>query len=160
MYKLLAPAVQVGEEDPSSDEARLLLEELSVALAGITGDSGAASFSVDDVRGAGGRFVVARDAQGRALGCGAIRPLQDGVAELKRMYARPGTRGVGSAVLAHLEQAAADLGYRALWLETRLVNSRAVGFYAARGYLRIPNFGKYVGNSAAVCMAKRLIKSE
>ncbi|NVD98511.1 GNAT family N-acetyltransferase [Massilia sp. BJB1822] len=160
MYKLLAPALQVGEEDPSSDEARLLLDELSAALAGITGDSGASSFNVDDVRGAGGRFVVVRDAQGRALGCGAIRPLQDGVAELKRMYARPGTRGVGSAVLAHLEQAAADLGYRALWLETRLVNSRALGFYAARGYLRIPNFGKYAGNSAAVCMAKRLTGPE
>ncbi|WP_229426147.1 GNAT family N-acetyltransferase [Pseudoduganella violacea] len=155
MYKLLAPAVQVVEEDPSSDDARLLLDELSATLAGITGDSGAASFNADDVRGAGGCFVVARDAQGRALGCGAIRPLQEGVAELKRMYARPGTRGVGSAVLAHLEQTAAALGYRELWLETRLVNARALGFYAARGYLRIPNFGKYAGNNAAVCMAKR-----
>lgn len=156
----LQPTVRVADEDPSSDDARALLAELSASLASITGDSGAASFQVDDVRGAAGRFVVARDAQGRALGCGAIRPLREGVAELKRMYARPGTRGVGTAVLTHLEQAAAALGYHALWLETRLVNSRAVGFYAARGYLRIPNFGKYAGNSAAVCLAKRLPQPE
>ena len=72
------------------------------------------------------------------------------------MYSRPGTSGVGSAILGFLETEAVNLGYQALWLETRLVNARAVSFYERRGYRRIPNFGKYVGNAKAVCFEKRL----
>ena len=49
------------------------------------------------------------------------------------MYAAPGTSGVGSAVLAHLESEAAKLGYSEVWLETRAVNSRAVALYEQRG---------------------------
>ena len=132
------------------------MEELSTALEAITGDSGKASFDVDDVRGPLACFVVARDTHGAALGCGAFRPLQPGVAEIKRMYARHGSVGVGSAVLRFLEEQAGKLGYQALWLETRLVNRRAVDFYAARGYARIANYGKYIGNPLAVCFEKLL----
>lgn len=91
-----------------------------------------------------------------ALGCGAYRPIQKGVAELKRMFAIPASKGVGSAVLNDLERRAKADGCRELWLETRLVNSRAVRFYERNGYRRIPNFGKYVGRPEAVCFAKTL----
>ena len=79
-----------------------------------------------------------------------------GVGEVKRMFARPGTQGVGSAVLHFLEQEATQLGYTALRLETRRVNERAVAFYERRGYRRIANYGRYVGNDAAVCFEKVL----
>jgi GNAT superfamily N-acetyltransferase len=148
--------LSIAPEDPASIDSLELMEELSSTLASITGDSGKSSFDPDDVRGSNACFVVARDAEGRAVGCGAFRPLQERVAEVKRMYSRPGTGGVGSAILAFLEVAAVKLGYRALWLETRLVNKRAVSFYERRGYRRIPNFGKYVGNPKAVCFEKRL----
>jgi GNAT superfamily N-acetyltransferase len=54
--------------------------------------------------------LVARDAGGEAVGCGALRPLGDGVAEIKRMYAVPAARGRGLSklVLAGLEAAARD----------------------------------------------------
>ncbi|HEU4372082.1 MAG TPA: GNAT family N-acetyltransferase [Telluria sp.] len=148
--------LRVRAEDPGTPDAVALTEELSAALEGITGDSGKSSFDADDVRGAGALFAVARDADGRAVGCGAIRPLSAGVAELKRMYARPGNRGAGSAVLAFLEAQAAALEYRALWLSTRAVNVRAVGFYRARGYISIPNYGKYADRTDSVCFAKPL----
>ncbi|QGZ39073.1 L-amino acid N-acyltransferase YncA [Pseudoduganella flava] len=151
MYKVLGPSIAVRDEDPDSDDARALMAELSQVLAAITGDSGAAAFDVARA----GAFAIARDDAGRAVGCGALLPLDGDVAEVKRMYARPGS-GAGGAVLAHLEARAAALGYRGLWLETRKVNERAVRFYDAQGYLRIPNFGKYVGNDAAVCFGKRL----
>ncbi|NYE58926.1 ribosomal protein S18 acetylase RimI-like enzyme [Duganella sp. 1224] len=144
------------EEDPAAPESALLMAELSTALEAITGDSGRTSFDVDDVRGPMACFVVARSASGAALGCGAFRPLQPGVAEIKRMYARHGTQGVGSAVLRYLEDEALALGYQAIWLETRLVNRRAVDFYEARGYQRIANYGKYIGNPLAVCFEKQL----
>ncbi|MDG2535489.1 GNAT family N-acetyltransferase [Sphingomonas sp. HITSZ_GF] len=106
----------------------------------------------------GAIFALAFDGEGRAAGCGAYRPLGEGVAEVKRMFAAPGSRGIGAALLAFLEARAAADGYRELWLETRLVNERAVRFYEKHGYLRIPNFGKYAGRPEAVCLAKRLAR--
>jgi len=151
-----ATAVTIAAADPASDDAQALMAALSQTLARLTGSDGRASFDVEDVRGDRARFAVARDARGRAVGCGALRPLADDVAEIKRMYAAPGTAGVGSAVLAFLEAEAARLGYAQAWLETRLVNARAVAFYERRGYARIENYGKYRGNAAAVCFGKRL----
>ncbi|MYM26940.1 GNAT family N-acetyltransferase [Duganella sp. CY15W] len=148
--------IHLSEEDPTAPESVLLMAELSTALEAITGDSGKASFDVDDVRGPMACFVVARNDDGTALGCGAFRPIEPGVAEIKRMYARHGTSGVGSAVLRFLEDEALALGYQALWLETRLVNRRAMDFYEARGYTRIANYGKYIGNPLAVCFEKQL----
>ncbi|MRX08393.1 GNAT family N-acetyltransferase [Pseudoduganella sp. FT25W] len=148
--------IHLIEEDPGAPESALLMAELSTALEAITGDSGRASFDVDDVRGPLACFVVARGGDGAALGCGAFRPLEPGVAEIKRMYARHGTQGVGSAVLRYLEDEAQALGYQAIWLETRLVNRRAMAFYEARGYARIANYGKYIGNPLAVCFEKQL----
>lgn len=150
------PTLRITPEDPGSPDCALLMDELSTVLEQITGSSGAASFDADDVRGPMACFVVARDAAAVAQGCGALRPLEPGVAEIKRMYARRGSSGVGTAVLAYLERQAAALGYQAIWLETRLVNRRAVDFYTARGYVRIANYGKYIGNPLAVCFEKQL----
>ncbi|XLZ70370.1 GNAT family N-acetyltransferase [Massilia sp. SR12] len=156
MYKLLP---HVAAADPGTPEAQALLAELDGALQAITGDSGRTAFSADDARGAGGRFALARDAQGALVGCGALRPLglaEERLAEIKRMYARPGSQGVGSALLAWLEAEARQIGYRALRLETRLVNARALRFYLAHGYRRIENFGRYACNPAAACFEKVL----
>jgi ribosomal protein S18 acetylase RimI-like enzyme len=158
--------IRVERADPGCADALALLDELSDALTAITGASGRASFDPADVHGARACFAIARDVGGphgasdRALGCGALRPLgadSDGdIGEIKRMFARPGAAGVGSAVLRFLEAEAARLGYAALWLETRLVNTRAVGFYERRGYVRIANYGRYAGNAQAACFEKRL----
>jgi GNAT superfamily N-acetyltransferase len=142
--------------DPDSPAAQLLLGELSATLAAITGSSGSASFDAEDARLPRSLFVVAHGDNGAPLGCGALRPLADDVAELKRMYARPGGAGTGAALLAHLEQAVAAMGYRAIWLETRRVNTRAVAFYTRLGYAPIANYGKYAGRTEAVCLAKTL----
>jgi GNAT superfamily N-acetyltransferase len=129
--------ITISIEDPGSADAHVLMEELSATLARITGDSGKASFDPNDVRATKARFVVARNIETQAVGCGAFRPLDENIAEVKRMYSRPGTSGVGSAILGFLETEAVNLGYQALWLETRLVNERVVSFYERRGYRRI-----------------------
>jgi GNAT superfamily N-acetyltransferase len=147
----------ITHEDPASPAAVHLIDALSETLAKITGDSGKSSFDPNDVRGSRARFVVARTSTGTPVGCGAFRPLDESTAEVKRMYAVPGLSGVGSAVLSHLENEAKLLGYSQLWLETRIVNQRAVAFYERKGYSRIPNFGKYVGKLEAVCFAKNLL---
>lgn len=148
--------ITISNENPDSADAQALMAELGTVLQAITGSNGSANFDVSDLRVDGARFAVARAPDGAAIGCGAFRPFADGVAEIKRMYARPGHRGVGSAILMYLEREAAALGYAALCLETRLVNQRAVAFYEARQYQRIPNYGRYIGNPLAACFSKRL----
>jgi ribosomal protein S18 acetylase RimI-like enzyme len=144
--------------DPDAPDASMLLAELGAALAAITGSDGTASFDAADVRGPRSCFLVAYGADGNAAGCGALRPLEPldgGVAELKRMYARPGS-GAGTHLLAALERQAQAFGYRAVWLETRRVNERAVAFYVRHGYAVIPNYGKYAGRPEAVCLGREL----
>jgi ribosomal protein S18 acetylase RimI-like enzyme len=143
----------IAAADPDSPDARVLLAELGAALADITGSDGSASFDAADVRGPRACFLVARAADGSLAGCGALRPLTDDVAELKRMYARPGS-GAGANLLAALERQALAFGYRDVWLETRRVNLRAVAFYQKHGYRVIANFGKYVGRPEAICLGK------
>lgn len=149
--------INVASEDPCAPDAAAMLDELSEVLSAITGSSGRSSFDVNDVRVANACFVVARDDGGKALGCGAFRPLEGNIAEVKRMYSRRSMPGVGSAILSFLEVEALKSGFAVLRLETRLVNQNAVTFYERRGYSRIPNFGKYVGRNEAVCFEKRLL---
>ena len=148
-------SILVSSCDPEHPDALALVEELSEALAAITGDSGKASFAAHDVRGARSLFLIARGA-GALLGCAALRPFDEAVGEVKRMYVRPGTHGVGQALLVQIEREAAAFGYRELWLETRRVNLRAVAFYRRHGFDEIANYGKYVGRSDAICLGKRL----
>lgn len=141
--------------DPDDADAHLLIAELDAALAAICGDSGSRSFDANDVRGPRSVFLLVRDEAGKAVGCGALRPIAGDVAEIKRMYARPAT-GAGRHVLAALEKCARKFGYAEVRLETRRVNLRAAAFYERNGYRVIPNYGQYIGRDNAICLAKEL----
>ena len=73
-----------------------------------------------------------------AVGCIALRPLpQLGRAgEIKRMYVKPQSRGLGIAerLLKALEEYAAAAGYRALYLDTKDDLTTAIRFYRRHGY--------------------------
>lgn len=149
-------SITVRGEDPRTEDAARLLGGLSAELASITGSTGEASFDLSDMEEPGAVFAVARDSHGSAVGCGALRPLGGGAAEVKRVYACKKGNGVGSAVLSFLEQRAKELGYATLRLETRKVNERAVSFYLSKGYTVIENFGKYRGREEAICFEKKI----
>ena len=95
--------------------------------------------------------LVARDDDGTPLGCGALRCLGDGVAEVKRMYVVPRARGrgVSRAVLGALEEAARERGWTTLRLETGPLQPEAIGLYTSGGYRPIEAFGAYVGDPDA-----------
>ncbi len=95
--------------------------------------------------------LLARADDGTPLGCGALRALGDGAAEIKRMYVAPGARGrgVGRAVLAGLERAARTRGWTTLRLETGPLQPEAVALYTAAGYRPIAAFGGYAGDPDA-----------
>ena len=97
--------------------------------------------------------LVARDAAGAAVGCGALRPLGDGAAEVKRMYVVPAARGRGISrvLLAGLEAAAGERGWTVLRLETGPRQPEAIALYESAGYRAVPAFGDYVESPDAGC---------
>lgn len=149
--------MRIVERSPREADAINLMEELSEALRSIAGDSGKNSFNSDDVCVPRSLFVITYDESEKAIGCGAIRPINENIAEVKRMFAKVKTKGVGSEILSYLEIEAKKLGYSAIWLETRLINEQAVLFYKKRGYHKISNYGKYVNNTKAICFEKKLV---
>ena len=148
--------ITVEKSDPLSPDSHYLTEKLSAELAAITGDSGKSNFTIDSMDGDRSLWVLARNKQGDAIGCGAIRPLTGNIAELKRMFSDRSSPGIGKALLTFLETSAKSMGYTELWLETRHVNHRAVHFYKKNGYVSIENYGPYTGREEAVCFSKAL----
>jgi GNAT superfamily N-acetyltransferase len=102
-----------------------------------------------------GTFVIAR-AEGRAVGCGALRRLDETSAEVKRMYVEPELRGRGIAklVLDHLEAAALVMGIHRLVLETGIYQAEAIGLYRRMGFDPVRCWGEYADALTSVCFEK------
>jgi putative acetyltransferase len=96
--------------------------------------------------------------EGRAIGCGALRQHDAFTGELRRMFVTSATRrdGVARALLARLESAAGELGFRQLVLETGKRQQPAIALYRSSGWRRIPAYGPYVGDPMSVCFGKAL----
>lgn len=103
------------------------------------------------------RFVVARNADGRAVGTGAVL-LHDGWAEIKRMWVEEDARGLGVAqqILNRLEEEARDAGVGVLRLETGVVSHAALALYEKAGFERRGPFGDYRSDPLSVFMEKLL----
>jgi GNAT superfamily N-acetyltransferase len=75
-------------------------------------------------------------------GTGALRELEPGIAEIKRMYVLPAYRGAGIAgrILEELERRARGRGCEAIRLDTHDRLVEALGMYRGAGYREIPDF--------------------
>jgi len=106
---------------------------------------------------AGGYFVICRRG-GQSVGCGAFRPIDAAVAEVKRMFVESAFRGQGiaKAILAHLEEEMRRRRFETAVLETGIKQPEAIGLYRRLGYFPIPAFGSYVGCTYSLCFAKGL----
>jgi GNAT superfamily N-acetyltransferase len=104
-----------------------------------------------------GIFLLARY-EGVVVACGAVRPLDAGLAELKRMYVVPSARRRGFArrLLEELERVARDLDVRVLRLETGVHQPESVALYEGAGYRQIAPYGEYIGNTYSLCYEKQL----
>ena len=91
-----------------------------------------------------GTFVVLLDG-GEVVAGGGLRRVTDDTCEVKRMWTAPGHRrkGYASRVLTALEDAARAAGHATLLLETGPLQPEAIALYDARGYRRIPYYGRY-----------------
>ena len=115
------------------------------------------SLAADEVAEGSGAFLVAW-LDGSPAGCGAVRVISPGVAELKRMYVVPAARGRGlsRAVLSELEARATALEATRVVLETGDKARAALALYESAGYARIPCFGAYAASPTSICFEKRL----
>lgn len=102
-------------------------------------------------------FLVARDAQGRAAGCGAYVGRGD-YAEVKRMFVEPDTRGqgVGRKLLGEIARRAKADGLPVLMLETGIHQPEAIGLYERAGFVRRAPFGDYQLDPLSLFMARTL----
>ena len=147
--------IELVRTDSTHPQFLNLIRELDLYLAGVNGDDNPffAQFNfVDTIR-----HVVLAFAEEKAVGCGAFKEFEHGVAEIKRMYVLPEMRGchVGSRVLKEVESWASEEGFERSVLETAVTMLDARRLYERNGYEVIPNYGPYVGKSQSVCMTKR-----
>ena len=152
--------IEIRRAALNSPDAARLIAALNTELTATFPEPGATHFSLTGAQiGVGeGAFLVAY-LDDVAVGCGAVRRLDEATAELKRMYVDPSVRGrgIGRALVEALEREARLLGVTRVVLETGTRLALAIKLYTGMGYARIPLFGEYLSSpDTSLCFGKSL----
>jgi putative acetyltransferase len=85
-----------------------------------------------------GRLLLAREVD-QAAGCVAMRKLNEGICEMKRLYVRPKYRsnGLGRKLAEAILQEARAMGYRTMRLDSVARLKEAAGLYRSLGFIEI-----------------------
>jgi ribosomal protein S18 acetylase RimI-like enzyme len=97
-----------------------------------------------------GRLLLARYAD-HAAGCIALRQLQAGICEMKRLYVRPEDRGLGLGrmLVERLIAEARDIGYERMRLDTiASAMQDAIALYRRMGFVEIAPYSSIPIESA------------
>ena len=136
---LRAASVEIAVAAGDSDDARWCLAQYFTELnqrfnEGFDPATGASAE-------ASGQFVVAR-IDGEAIGCGALRQLEAGVGEVKRVWVSASARGHGVAgrIMQKLEAIAREFGFHTLRLDTNRALTEAHALYRKLGYHEIARY--------------------
>ena len=89
-----------------------------------------------------GRLLLAK-AGGEIAGCVGLRPLEDGICEMKRLWVEPGFggRGIGRRLAEAIVEAGREFGYEAMRLDTMPERLKAAGhIYDTLGFKKIPDY--------------------
>jgi putative acetyltransferase len=151
--------LELRREELLAPISQSLIQALNAELEARYPEEGANFFRLDAeevVEGRGGFFVAYLDQQ--PVGCGAVRLIESGVAEIKRMYVVPSVRGqgIGGRIVAALEAEAIRLHAHRILLETGPRQPEASAMYQHAGFSEIPLYGEYIGSNFSVCMAKNI----
>ncbi|KUM35346.1 GNAT family N-acetyltransferase [Arthrobacter sp. EpRS71] len=147
--------IRIATDDPARPDVHQLLSE---HLADMFATSPAESVHALDHSALSHEsitFWTAREA-GVLLGCGALKMLSAGHAEIKSMRTAANARGRGVAtlMLEHIVTEAARLGYERVSLETGTEDyfAPARRLYARHGFTECPPFGDYTLDPNSVFM--------
>lgn len=149
--------VIIRQESPENAACRLLFHQLWQELVALYPKDDIPEFVPNDFRAPSAAVVIARMEE-EPVGCGAIRAMQPGVAEVKHVFVLPHARRMGLArrIMACLEETARTLGYTGLKLETGNLQPEAIGLYKSMGFRECACYGEYVDNPLSVCFEKPL----
>ena len=147
-------------ENPDQPEVIELIAELDAYQDTLYPPESRHALDLASLRQSNVLLAVARDADARAVACGAA-VLHSGFGEIKRMYVHPRARGrgVARAMLAMLEAGAVWRDCDLLRLETGPRQPEAIALYAACGYVTRGPFADYRDDPLSVFMEKRIIQT-
>ncbi|HMC71882.1 MAG TPA: GNAT family N-acetyltransferase [Mycobacteriales bacterium] len=139
--------MRIEPADASGEEGQALLAAYFAHLAatfpdGFDPDAGSTTSDPAEMTPPRGLFLLLREDDGSAVGCGGIKLLDAGRAEIKRMYLSPSTRGrgLGALLLDALEQAARGLGATEGVLDTNATLDAALALYRLHGWREVPAY--------------------
>jgi GNAT superfamily N-acetyltransferase len=152
-------ALDIVEADPQGADARSLLHEAAVEARALYPELHApdAPWPTNAPTPPRGVYLLGY-VDGKVVASGALRPLDDAVVEVRRMYVAVSARRAGCAtqMLRALETTAAGMGYSTLRLETGYRQLPAIALYLRSGYRRIDPFGPYADDPTSVCFEKHI----
>ena len=152
-----SPAIVVRRISPRSPGARLLIEALDQYQAGLYPPESNHLDPIDELERDHVRFFGAF-AGDQLLGCGAVKVMDDGYGEIKRMYVLASGRGkgIGRRLLQRLERYLIEQGIHCSRLETGVRQPEALALYRSCGYVEVGPFASYGPDPLSVFMEKRL----
>lgn len=145
-----------AELPPSLDIARSLFREYAESIAHLCAASFAQQNLDEELRSLPGKYapprgciLLAMDGES-AVGCVALRPIDpaphdkpgERICEMKRLYAKPETRGrgVGRLLCEELIRFAKQGGYSMMKLDTEPELESACRLYRSLGFIEIPRY--------------------
>ena len=145
--------------DPQGSDALSLLREAAIEARALYPElyAGEVRWPTNQPTPARGTYLIAYEAE-VPLACGALRPIDEITAEVRRMYVLKSARrrGFARSILVALERAAVEMGYNIMRLETGNRQSPAMALYQSYGFERIAPFGEYENDPTSVCYEKRI----
>ncbi|MGW6779060.1 GNAT family N-acetyltransferase [Brucella pseudogrignonensis] len=156
-------AIRVSVETPLQDDVRDLVEALNAHMLPLSPLEFQFRMTVEQMAEPDTTVFVARDEDGKAVGCGALKMHDNGVGELKRMFTRPEVRGkrIGSHLVDAIVELARAKGASRLVLET----GTGPGFdgawrlYENSGFARCGVFLDYPDSEYSAFFEKRLAEA-
>jgi putative acetyltransferase len=150
-------AVVIGQEDPAQADIVTLLRNGEANSARLYPAESNHHRPPDALRAPEVRFLVARNAGGRAIATGAL-VLHGDWAEIKRMWVDEDARGrgVSKKMLDSLVSIALTEDVPVLRLETGVASAAALGLYEGAGFQRRKPFGGYKADPLSIFMEKSL----